>query len=223
MWLAPTLWALGYPDQALACCVEGEAAAREISHPYSQCFASQAASIVHELRREPDATERHADAAVALAAEQGFPFVNTVGMALRSLSIIQQDKGRSRELAQLHGAIDTMRGTGALDPALWFQALLAQAQLHLGDIDTALESSQEGLRLTRQQAERWLEALFLRLIGHALLASSNGADIEAENFYRESIEVAQRQEAKSLELQAALALAHLWSMHGKRKPALALL
>ncbi len=68
-----------------------------------------------------------------------------------------------------------------------------------------------------------MEALFLRLLGDVLLARSNGADIEAEKYYRESIEVARRQEAKSLELQAALGLARLWSGQGKRKPALELL
>jgi hypothetical protein len=41
-WLAPALWALGYPDQALTCCAEVEAAARRISHPFSQCFGPQA-------------------------------------------------------------------------------------------------------------------------------------------------------------------------------------
>ncbi len=75
MWLAPTLWALGYPDQALTCCAEVEAAAREISHPFSQCFALQAAVMVHELRREPEATEKYADALIALAADQGFRFL----------------------------------------------------------------------------------------------------------------------------------------------------
>lgn len=68
-----------------------------------------------------------------------------------------------------------------------------------------------------------MEALFLRIIGDALIANSNGADMEAENFYRESIELARRQQAKSFELQAALRVARLWSRQGKRKPALELL
>jgi predicted ATPase len=110
-----------------------------------------------------------------------------------------------------------------LDPAAHVHAFLAQAYLHLGDVHAALESGQEGLRLTRQQGQRWLEALFLRLLRDVLLAHSNRAEIEPENFYRESIEVARRQEAKSFELQAALGLARLWSGQGKRKPALELL
>ena len=222
-WLAFILWALGYPDQALTCCAEVEAAAGEISHPYGQCFALIAACHVHDLRGEPEATEKSADALVALAADQGFALWSTIGTAYRSHSVIQQGKGGSRELAQLQGAVDTMRATGALEPAVAFHLLVAQAHLQLGDIHAALQSSQEGLRLVRQQSQGHLEAPFLRLLGDVLVARSKGADIEAEKYYRESIDVARRQEAKSLELQAALGLARLWSRQGKRKQALELL
>ncbi len=223
MWLAPTLWALGYPDQAMACCAEAEAVARESSHPYTQCSTSLAASHMHELRREPEATEKSAEALIALAAEQGFAFWSTVGAASRSHAVIHQRKGGRRELAQLQGAIDSLRATGALEPALHYHALLTQAYLDLEDIDTAIESCHEGIRLTRQQSQGRLEPLFLRLLGDVLLAGPDGADTAAEKSYRESIELAQRQEAKSFELQGALALARLWSHQGKRDEALDLL
>jgi tetratricopeptide (TPR) repeat protein len=223
MWLAPTLWALGYPDQALTCCAEVEAAAREIPHPMSQCSALNGASHVHTLRGEPEATEKYADALLMLAADQGFPFWVMVGEGFRSYSAIQQGKGGSRELARLRAAIDSLRAAGALEPALQFHTCLVQAYLRLGDIQAASEAGQEGLRLTHQQAHGRLEALFLRLLGDALLARSGGAEIEAENFYQKSIDVARRQEAKSFELQAALALARLWSRQSKRKPARELL
>src|SRR5689334_2625569 len=171
--------------------------------------------MVHQLRREPEAAEKYADALIALATDQGFPFFTTLGVIYRSHSVIQQGKGGSQELAQIQGAIDTMRATGALEPALRSQTYLAQAHLCLGDIHAALESSQEGLRLTRQRAQGEFESFLLRLLGDVLLAGSNG-EIEAEKFYRESIEVARQQAAKSLELQAALGLARLWSGQGKR-------
>jgi len=223
MWLAPTLWALGYPDQAVTCCAKIEAAAREMSHPISQCAALNASCHVQQLRGEPETTEKVADALIALAADQGFTFWGMIGVAYRAYSVIQQGKGGSRELAQLQGAIDSLRATGALEPALFFYTLLAQGYLHLGDTHAALNASQEGLRLTRQQAQGRLEAYFLRSLGDVLLALSNGAETEAENFYLESIQVARRQEAKSLELQAALGLARLWFAQGMRKPALELL
>jgi tetratricopeptide (TPR) repeat protein len=132
-WLAPALWALGYPDQALTCCAEVEAAARRISHPFSQCFGPQAFNFVHDLRREPEAMEKHADALIALAASQGFAFWSAVGAGFRSHSVLQQGKAGSQELARLQAAIESLRRSGALESALIAQLCVAKAYQRLGD------------------------------------------------------------------------------------------
>ena len=223
-WLALTLWALGYPDQALTCCAEVEAAAREISHPFSQCFALNAASIVHELRREPEATEKYADALIALAADQGFPFWTTIGAAFRSHSVIQQGKGGSRELAQLRGAIDSLRATGALEPATCAPDISRSGPPAFGRHPrrSGVEPGRSAADAAAGAKGGWKRSSS----GYSETCCSRVPTVprsKREKFYRESIEVARRQEAKSLELQAALALARLWSRQGKRKPALELL
>lgn len=48
-----------------------------------------------------------------------------------------------------------------------------------------------------------------------LLLAQGGAHGEAEACFREAIEVARRQRAKSLELRAALSLSRLWQTQGK--------
>ena len=70
---ALTLWLLGYPAQALARLHEALALAHELSHPYSLAFARRWAAHVYQLRRDVLAVHEHAEAAVALATEQGFP------------------------------------------------------------------------------------------------------------------------------------------------------
>ena len=58
-----------------------------------------------------------------------------------------------------------------------------------------------------------------RLKGNLLLAcSANGSDA-AEVCYREALEVARTQQARSLELRAARDLARLWCDRGKRAEA----
>ncbi len=42
---------------------------------------------------------------------------------------------------------------------------------------------------------------------------------EAEECFRQAIEIAQRQQAKSLELRAVMSLARLWQKQGKQKAA----
>jgi len=43
--------------------------------------------------------------------------------------------------------------------------------------------------------------------------------VEAEECFLKAIEVAQKQQAKSLELRATMSLAQLWRRHGKRTEA----
>jgi class 3 adenylate cyclase/tetratricopeptide (TPR) repeat protein len=218
-WLAPVLWALGYPERALHYCTEAETAAKQVSHPFSQAYADHAAATVHQLRHDPQATQRSAEALIEVAEDQGFPFWVLLGTSHRSLSLIRQGKGGAEEIKQLRDAYAQMLALGAAEPALRIQALLAQACLELGDIPAALETSAEGLRFTRRQEHVEFEALFLRLLGDARLARSKDADGEAERFYRESIDLARREATKSRELQAATSLARLWQSQGKRKEA----
>jgi predicted ATPase len=62
------------------------------------------------------------------------------------------------------------------------------------------------------------DAAFLRRKGELLLAL-NGSDTAAEACFREAIEIAQGQQARSLELRAATSLARLWADQGKRAQA----
>jgi len=51
------------------------------------------------------------------------------------------------------------------------------------------------------------------------LTSNTPAEAEAEACFHQAIEVAQHQQAKSLELRATVSLARLWQWQGKKKPA----
>jgi predicted ATPase len=63
--------------------------------------------------------------------------------------------------------------------------------------------------------ERFYEAELHRLKGELLL-SEGAAHAEVEPCFRQAIEVARRQSAKSLELRAVMSLARLWRQQGKR-------
>jgi predicted ATPase len=63
------------------------------------------------------------------------------------------------------------------------------------------------------------EAELHRLTGQLLLARSGAHHTEAETCFRQALTVAHRQEAKALELRAALSLARLWQQQGKRAEA----
>ena len=62
-----------------------------------------------------------------------------------------------------------------------------------------------------------------RLKGELLLTRSAEKHAEAETCFHQALDVARRQQAKSLELRAAMSLARLWQQQGKRDDAYALL
>jgi len=69
---------------------------------------------------------------------------------------------------------------------------------------------------------RW-DAELHRLKGELLLARPAEHHAEAETYFHQALDVARRQEAKSLELRAAMSLARLWQQQGQRAEARELL
>jgi predicted ATPase len=63
-------------------------------------------------------------------------------------------------------------------------------------------------------AERFFEAEIYRLRGELLL-QAGAPQAEVEECFDQAIQIAQRQEANSLELRAAMSLARLWQRQGK--------
>ena len=71
--------------------------------------------------------------------------------------------------------------------------------------------------------EHFYEAEIHRLKGELLLAHSMANQKETEACFHQAVDVARRQQAKSLELRATMSLARLWQRQGKRTAARELL
>jgi predicted ATPase len=67
------------------------------------------------------------------------------------------------------------------------------------------------------------EVELYRLKGELLLMRTSEHHAEAESCFRQALEIARHQRAKSLELCAAMSLARLWQRQGKRSEACELL
>jgi predicted ATPase len=66
---------------------------------------------------------------------------------------------------------------------------------------------------------QWWEAELYRLKGELLLHYAEAQPGEAEACFQQALTVARRQQAKSLELRAAMSLTRLWQHQGKRTEA----
>ena len=74
-----------------------------------------------------------------------------------------------------------------------------------------------------QHEDRWWEAEVRRLRGVLLLRQPGTPPAEAETWLQRALDVARRQEAKALELRAAMSLSRLWQQQGKQAEARQLL
>jgi predicted ATPase len=99
---------------------------------------------------------------------------------------------------------------------------LAQAYGRNEQGEAGLAALTEALTLVSKNGERHWEAELYRVKGELLRQTAKGnrhkADMESEVeiCFRQAIDMARRQSAKSLELRAAVSLSRLWQQQGKR-------
>ena len=92
-----TLWSLGYPDQGLARSHEALLLAQQRAHPFSLGFALCWAAVLHQYRREVQAAQGHAEAAIRLATE--FPLWKACGSMLRGWALAHQGQAQEDRAA----------------------------------------------------------------------------------------------------------------------------
>jgi predicted ATPase len=125
--------------------------------------------------------------------------------------------------AQLRQGITAWRVTGAALGVPFLCTVLAELYDYLGHSEDGLQALAEAHTLVEQHEERWWEAEVCRLRGVLLLRQPGTPQAEAETWLQRALDVARHQQAKSLELQAAMSLSRLWQRQGKRREAYDLL
>jgi len=141
---------------------------------------------------------------------------------LRGWALALQGQGEAG-LAQVRQGIAASRTTGSAVFVPYFYTMLAEVSAHLDHTEDALQALAEAHTLVERQEERWWEAEIHRLRGVVLLRQPGTPQTEAEACFQRALNVARRQEAKSLELRAAMSLSHLWQQQGQQADARALL
>jgi predicted ATPase len=101
--------------------------------------------------------------------------------------------------------------------------LLADVADRLGHTEDGLQALAEAHTLVEQHEERHWEAEIARLRGVVLLRQTGTLPTEAEACFQQALAIARRQQAKSLELRAAMSLSRLWQQQGRRDEARELL
>jgi len=244
-----TLWILGYPDRALARINEALTLARKLSHPYSLGFALNYASVLHTWRREVQVAQERAEALISLASEYGFIQFSHVERFWQDWAAAAQGSAEVG-MEYIPGDLSTWRAVSTELELPHRLAMLVDAQGKRGQVEVWQHAVEEALAVVNKNAVRHYEAELHRPQGELLLrqaaeragqhsggpettivtednrrAAPRGLSLqsEAERCFHEALEVAQHQEAKSLELRAAVSLSRLWQQQSKQAEARVLL
>jgi predicted ATPase len=204
---------------------EGLSRLRQPFQPFTQVYALNLAVQLHQFRREAGAVVEQAGALVAQAAESGFDLYWAIGTILKGWGTARQGQA-AQGIAQMQEGLAQFDALGASWAQPYFLALLAEAYQEGGRIGDALNSAGQALIRVEKTAERWYEPELLRLQGDLLLARGTAgvqAEVEAESRFRQALAIARQQDAKSLELRAAVSLGCLWRRQGRRQEARELL
>jgi len=222
---------LGYPDRALKRTEEALTLAQELGHPHSLANALYWAARLHQFRREEQETQRRAEALLALSTEQEFPVWLEYGTILQGWALAVQGQGEEG-MAQLRQSLAALQAVGNVLSEPHAQALLAEAYGKTGQMDKGLAALGEALACVDRTGERCYEAELYRLKGELTLqresklqgpkstvagprSLTSDPQGEAEACFLKAIDISRKQQAKSLELRAAMSLARLWQQKGE--------
>jgi predicted ATPase/class 3 adenylate cyclase len=218
------LWLLGYPEQARTKTYKTLALAQELEHPFSRAFALSYISLIHLLRREHAFAYQVATELLALAHEQGFQHYAGFGMLFQGFGLVDSERKEERLRLILEGRriLRTLGTAGGRSVGL---SLLLEVYVERNDIEEGLTLTDAWFAAAATNSDHQAEAELYRLKGELTLQklsviSSQLSETNpqlpaldpqggAEACFLTAINIAQKQQAKSLELRAVMSLVRL--------------
>jgi predicted ATPase len=217
-WLALTLSVLGYPEQALAQSNQALADADRLRHHNTTSIVLGLRCSLGQFLRDHRDVAKYAEALRALAVEQKFAYWAGLGTYFQGWAqALAGDVAAG--IAEMRRGLAACQTTGAQAYVPYNLALLADMYRSANDTVQARKLLDEALHRLGQTDARYCEAELLSIDGELKLAMSPADQTGAEESFQRAIALAHRQEAKAVELRAALCLARSWAVRGKRAEA----
>jgi adenylate cyclase len=170
--------------------------------------------MVRQHRRERSAVREVAAEVERLALEQGFPLWAGAARMLAGWAAEGADDERPRTLQR---AWDAIRATGARVASPWLLLLLAEEYRRQRQPKEAARLVGDAIAAARATGERFYEAELHRVSGEIWLEQAPPDEAQAAAGFQTALEQARAQQARSLELRAAISAASLLARQGRRE------
>jgi predicted ATPase len=192
-----------------------EAAARELEHINTRCYAALHWSLLAICNRDDKLLRQSSQLMVDYSIEYGLALWKTYGDF--GLSLLSCRAGAPEAFEVLQQTFDDYTESGCRLFWGFYKGEQAKELLRAGRHDQALETIQEAIAFVDATGERWVESDLHVAKGEILLAVSRIGDAEAS--FLSAIEIAKQQEAKAWEVRATLSLARHWADRGEKSRA----
>jgi predicted ATPase len=212
-------------------------------------MALTSAALLYQLRREGKAAQERVEATITLSTEQGFALYAAWGMSLRGWALTEQGQREEGIVQMRQGlAAYRAMGAETLWPSFLASLAeaygeIGQAEEGLTVLAEALARvERNGERIYEAELYRLKGQLTLQKLSvangqlsenrvgtahHDVTVVEAGTvggahptgDDETETCFLKAVEIARKQQAKSLELRAVMSLSRLWQKQGKKEEA----
>jgi tetratricopeptide (TPR) repeat protein len=220
LYSALVLWYLGYPDQAQRRLQEGLDYAAQLAQPHHLVWSQHLGALFYRLCRQLPRAQALTEAAVQAATAHGLSFAVAGGRLLQAWALTDQPLAPFAQYKPCLTAYHTRSGPFRLTQHLVW---LAEAYGQRGQPTEGLHALTEARNLAAYTGEQLVCADILRV--HGELLSPVGArphagtlappGLAAEGVLQRALLLARQQQAKSLELRAAMSLSRLWQRQGQ--------
>ena len=235
--LAWTLWYLGYPEQARQRAEEARQLAQAIGHPYTTGYALTYSAWLACDQRDWSAVAELVTELETYARKYVLAYWLSIVLVFKGRLQIEQGEFEQGIASILEGmaaqqaadvevcvpcalsALAVGFGRSTLVGVDWRPAV-RQTLSHFPAIGGAVGNGamgvaalDEALATVAERGDRYYEAELHRLKGELLQARGEPAEVVAASFQR-SLSLARQQQARSIELRAAISLSRLWAKQG---------
>jgi adenylate cyclase len=219
--LGLSLWLLGFPDQARNRMRLALELAFESSQPSTIAATLGISTSLHQMCGDISQASEQAATTIDHSLEKGISQWVAHSKMLRGWALTCAGQIRPG-IDELREGLQAYQTTGARLALPYYLLLLAEAFTLSGQNGEGLSTIQEALKILDESGERWFESELYRRQGELLLAQ--GADEkEVESDFQRALEIAHLQQARSLELRAAMSMSRLWQKQAKNTAARRLL
>jgi tetratricopeptide (TPR) repeat protein len=204
------LQSLGLHDQAARVTEQVLAELPSHGHAFTVAFCNGVHLVALELHfGDLEACERHSAELVTYCVEKKVEQWRYLGLLYYACARATREP-TEENIAALRTALAAKHASGAFQLDSFLMAHLAQALLTAGEVTGAEAALKEAFAFVEQSGERYWLADLHRVEGRIALERPEPDHPRAAACFLQAIEVAQRQEARMLELRAATDLARLW-------------